>query len=104
MSVSTFKASHCGEAFEGLEGAKALEAHMLEAHGHKALVAGSTNNQPGYGLRYRTAAGWSGGKIQPPIPWVAPKASPAKLAKVTADILAGKYELNREPMAEVVAA
>lgn len=71
--IHTFRATHCGQTFEGAEGAAQLEAHMKA---HRA--------EPGKRGRWRSLRPQPSHK---PTPWKAPKA-PATSAALTA-VLAG---------------
>lgn len=74
MSVSTFKASHCGETFEGADGATAFVLHMKNAH---------KVTKPPTASWARPTPAW----VNPnPLPWKAPKA-PTDTRKLTEVLL-----------------
>ena len=96
LGVSTFKATCCGQSFEGKAGVTALEAHAKAEHKRRKLQPGSNKRdmlQSVYGVRL-TAPGWKGGEPEKPTPWTAPKARKGGLEKVIRDIEAGKYEVT----------
>ena len=92
--IDTFKAMHCGQTFEGAEGAKALELHMRQAHKARGLMkAGSDNGHRNPRGPGKSSPGWKNGEIEKPHPWKAPRPTPGGLEKVLADAKAGKYRV-----------
>lgn len=88
LGVSTFKATCCGQSFEGEAGATALLAHAKGGHRGQGRVI-----RPGSIHGMGDAPGWKNGKIEKPYPWKAPRPTLGGLDHVIRQIEDGAYDV-----------